>query len=109
MQDVPLSQGSKIHAGAKVAGHVIDVKPANGTNGAQVSIRFDTLIVSKQRVAITTNLRALASMMAVEAAQVPDTGPDRGTSQNAWNTDQIGGEVVYRGGGPVADGLQFVG
>jgi hypothetical protein len=109
VQDVPLSQGSKIHAGAKVVGHVIDVKPANGTNGAQVSIRFDTLIVSKQRVAITTNLRALASMMAVEAAQVPDTGPDRGTSQNAWNTDQIGGEVVYRGGGPVADGLRSVG
>ena len=109
VQDVPLSQGSKIHAGAKVVGHVIDVKAANGTNGAQVSIRFDTLIVSKQRVAITTNLRALASMMAVEAAQVPDTGPDRGTSQNAWNTDQIGGEVVYRGGGPVADGLRSVG
>jgi hypothetical protein len=109
MQDVPLAQGSKIHAGAKVLGHVIDVKTANGTNGAQISIRFDTITVSKQRIAITTNLRALASMMAVEAAQVPDTGPDRGTSQNAWNTDQIGGEVVYRGGGPVADGLHFVG
>jgi hypothetical protein len=109
MQDVPLTQGSKIHAGAKVIGHVIDVKTANGKNGAQISIRFDTITVSKQRIAITTNLRALASMMAVEAAQVPDTGPDRGTSQNAWNTDQIGGEVVYRGGGPVANGLQFVG
>jgi hypothetical protein len=108
-QDVPLTQGSKIHAGAKVIGHVIDVKTANGKNGAQISIRFDTITVSKQRIAITTNLRALASMMAVEAAQVPDTGPDRGTSQNAWNTDQIGGEVVYRGGGPVANGLQFVG
>jgi hypothetical protein len=109
MQDVPLSTGSAIHAGAKVVGNVIDVKAANGVTGAQVSIRFDTLIVSKQRIAITTNLRALASMMAVEAAQVPDTGPDRGTSQNAWNTDQIGGEVVYRGGGPVADGLRSVG
>ena len=30
MQDVPLSPGSTIHAGAKVIGHVIDVKPANG-------------------------------------------------------------------------------
>jgi hypothetical protein len=109
MQDVPLSTGSKIHAGAKVVGHVIDVKRANGATGAQVSIRFDTLTVSKQHIAISTNLRALASMMAVEEAQLPETGPDRGTSQNAWNTDQVGGEVVYRGGGPVADGLRFVG
>jgi len=51
----------------------------------------------------------LASMMAVEQAQLPETGPDRGTSENAWTTDQIGGEVVYRGGGPVANGLVSVG
>jgi hypothetical protein len=109
MQDVPLSPGSTIHAGAKVLGRVIDVKPANGGTGAQVSFRFDTLVVSKRRLPIITNLRALASMMAVEAAQLPESGPDRGTSQNAWTTDQIGGEVVYRGGGPVADGLRSVG
>jgi hypothetical protein len=109
MQDVPLSPGSTIHAGAKVIGRVIDVKPANGGAGAQVSFRFDTLVVSKRRIPIITNVRALASMMAVEAAQLPESGPDRGTSQNAWTTDQIGGEVVYRGGGPVADGLRSVG
>jgi len=109
MQDVPLSPGSTIHAGAKVLGRVIDVKPANGGTGAHVSFRFDTLVVSKRRIPIITNLRALASMMAVEAAQLPESGPDRGTSQNAWTTDQIGGEVVYRGGGPVADGLRSVG
>ncbi len=109
MQDVPLAPGSKIHAGTKVIGHVIDVKPANGAGGGQVSLRFDTLMVSKQRVPITANLRALASPMDVEAAQVPESGPDRGTSQAAWTTDQIGGEVVYRGGGPVANGLRSVG
>ncbi|MFZ0802286.1 MAG: hypothetical protein WBQ09_07305 [Terriglobales bacterium] len=109
MQDVPLAPGSKIHAGTKVIGHVIDVKPANGAGGGQVSLRFDTLMVSKQRVPITANLRTLASPMDVEAAQVPESGPDRGTSQAAWTTDQIGGEVVYRGGGPVANGLRSVG
>ena len=109
MQDVPLSPGSTLHAGAKVIGHVIGVKPANGASGAQISIRFDTLVASKQSVPITTNLRALASMTAVEQAQLPENGPDRGTSQNAWTTDQIGGEVVYRGGGPVANGLVSVG
>lgn len=109
MQDVPLSPGSTLHAGAKVIGHVIGVKPANGVSGAQISIRFDTLVASKQSIPITTNLRALASMTAVEQAQLPENGPDRGTSQNAWTTDQIGGEVVYRGGGPVASGLRSVG
>ena len=109
MQDVPLSPGATIHAGAKIVGQVTAVKPADGAGGSQVSFRFDTLISGRQRIPITANLRALASMMAIEAAQLPESGPDRGTSMNAWTTDQIGGEVVYRGGGPVAKGLQFVG
>ena len=108
MQEVPLPHGS-IHAGSKVIGHITNVKPADATSGAQVSFRFDTLVTRKQRIPITANLRALASMMAVEEAQLPETGPDRGTSANAWTTDQIGGEVVYRGGGLVADGLRPVG
>ncbi len=105
-QDVPLTSRSRIPAGAKVMGHVTDVKRERGE---QVSVRFDTLLVSGRRIPITTNLRALASMMEVEGAQIPESGPDRGTPENAWTTDQIGGDVVYRGGGPVAKGLQVVG
>ncbi len=105
-QDIPLPSGSKIPAGAKLIGHVTHVSRGNG---AQVSARFDTLVISGRRIPITTDLRALASMMEVEGAQIPESGPDRGTPENAWTTDQIGGEVVYRGGGPVAKGLQVVG
>jgi hypothetical protein len=102
MQDIPLLSGSRIHAGARVIGHVVDSKRANGANGGQISLRFDILAVSKRRIAINTNVRALAGMMAVEEALIPESGPDRGTPENAWTTDQIGGE-------PVADGLRPVG
>jgi hypothetical protein len=105
MQDVPLPAGSQIHVGAKLIGHVVDVKRANGS---QLSLHFDALVVGKERIPVTVNLRALASMTAVEDAQIPETGPDRGTPQNWWTTDQIGGEAAY-GGGPVANGLRIVG
>ncbi|MFZ0798767.1 MAG: hypothetical protein WCA13_12965 [Terriglobales bacterium] len=109
MQDVPLPSGGKIRAGSKAVGRVLDVVEAGNGSGAKISLRFDTLEVSKRMIPMTTNLRALASMMEVEDAQLPKTGPDRGTPQEAWTTTQIGDDVVYRGGGPVANGLRVVG
>jgi hypothetical protein len=108
MQDVPLPD-SKIRAGSKVIGHVVSAKRTGNGTDEPLSLRFDAIEVSKRPTPISTNLRAIASMMEVEDAQVPAAGPDRGTSQAAWTTVQVGGEVVYRGGGPVANGLQDVG
>jgi hypothetical protein len=109
-QDVPLPQG-RIRQGSKVTGHVVAATKASGNDDeGQITLRFDTLMATKQKIAISTNLRALASPMEVWDAQLPLTGPDRGMSENAWNTVLVGDdEVAYRGGGPVAKGLKVVG
>jgi hypothetical protein len=109
MQDVPLSTGGTIHAGAKVTGHVVNVTgPGNGA-GAQLSFVFDKLVLSKRTVPLHADLRAIASFFEVDQANIPQTGPDRGTPANAWTTLQVGGDVVYRGGGPVTEGSTIVG
>ncbi|HVO82344.1 MAG TPA: hypothetical protein VMT28_16560 [Terriglobales bacterium] len=108
MQAVPLP-ASKLPIGTKVIGHVVSVSRATATDGARISFEFDSIAPSRnEAIPVTTDLRALASLMEVEQAQVPISGPDRGTSQNAWTTVQVGGDVVYRGGGPVVNGSQVV-
>jgi hypothetical protein len=109
MQNVPRPEKSKIPSGAKVIGRVVDVSPATPANGAKIWLRFDALVISKRHRPITTNLRAIASMMEVHQAQVPEMGADRGTPESAWVTEQIGGEANYHGGWPVTHGSEVVG
>ena len=107
MQDVPLPAKRKIPAGTKILGHVVsNDSPSLGE--VQVSLRFDTLLIGKRRIPIVTNLRAMATMMSILEAQTPETGPDRGTSEASWITDQIGGEVNYHGAS-IDNGLARVG
>ena len=109
-QDVPLPSGSKIHAGARILGQVTEISSAGENSGTRLALRFDTLVVRHGQIPMVASLRALASPMEVWDAQIPLTGPDRGTPENAWTTVQVGGdEVVYRGGGPLAKGMQAVG
>ncbi len=109
MQDVPLSNNEKIRAGAKVVGRVISVRAATGSVPSQITFTFDRLDFAHKSSPISTHLRALASMMAVEDAQVPPTGPDRGTPWASATRTLIGGEVAYGDGGPVAHGTRIVG
>lgn len=101
MQDVPLPSFARIRAGAMLFGKVTGVQPASGADGGSISIRFDTLRLPHENIRLTLHLRAVASFMEVQHAQIPLMGADRGTSEGSWTTVQIGGDVVYRGGGPV--------
>ncbi len=110
MQDVPLPSGTKIRAGSRAS------RPRTRRSRGKSRQRSETFSavrhtrsIEAKTIPMTTNLRALASMMEVEDAQIPKTGPDRGTPASWWTTVQIGGDVDYRGGGPVANGLNVVG
>jgi hypothetical protein len=109
MQDVPLGGGNKVRDGAKIIGHVIAVSPATNQTEGQIVFKFDSIELGHTLQLITTNLRALASPLAVDDAQLPVYGGDRGTPSTAYTTTQIGGEVVYRGGGHVERGETIVG
>src|ERR1019366_6457421 len=99
MQDVPLSSQTRIRAGAKLVGHVIEVMRPSATSGSRIVMSFDRLMIRGAEVPITTSLRSLASMMEVFEAQMPTTAfDDSGTSQSDWVTVQIGGDaIIYRG------------
>lgn len=109
MQDLSLPAGVSIHAGARVSGQVLTVIPAKNGKGARISFRFDTLTAGRRHISVVTNIRALASMMDVSQAYIPESGPDRGTSEYNWTTDQIGGEVDYHGGGAIVHDSEIVG
>ena len=101
MQNVPLPDRGRIRAGARVVGHIVSVEAPAGSSGARVSLKFEWLVVSGNTFPISVSLRAIASLREVEDAQVPPFGADRGTGPTAYITVQVGGDVVYRGGGHV--------
>ena len=105
MQTVP---GTSVHRGAQVVGHVISVNTAK--NGpSRLEIRFDAVETHGQRIPIRANLRALASPPEAMEAQMPEEMGSEGLTPETSTTQQVGGDQVYRGGGPVAEGDTTVG
>jgi hypothetical protein len=105
-QDVPLPSGQSIRRGSKLIGRVVSLSAGSPV---RATLAFDSLMMNGKRVPVDTNVRAIASFMMIQDAQVPTMGPDKGTPASAWTTVQIGGDVVYRGGGPVMNANEVVG
>jgi hypothetical protein len=108
MQDVPLENGGKLRAGSSVLGRVVEVQPAS-SGKATLALEFDTVVRGKVRIPVRTHLRAVASTLEVEFAQIPPIGPSESDVYDWLPTTQIGGEVVYGKGGEVTNGDQVVG
>jgi hypothetical protein len=101
MQEVTLPSGTRIPAGALVAGQVVEVQ-ATPASGSHLAVRFDRIIFKGHTLEFTASLRALASKMQVFEAQMPTNSfDDYGTTVTDWNTIQVGGDAVYRGNGEV--------
>lgn len=100
MQTVP---GTPVRRGNHLVGHILSVSPT------EVTLRFDTVLARGRRIPVTANLRAVASMFLVSEAHIPEGAPARGLPPEQWTTSQIGGDQVYRGGGPVTSHGEVVG
>ncbi|WP_228370685.1 hypothetical protein [Candidatus Korobacter versatilis] len=105
MQDVPLPAGAKIREGATVSGTVVQASP----DGKQITLRFDSLDDHGTKQPILSGFRAHASYMAVSQVFIPPSGLDRSTPYSTATLILIGGDVSYRGGGPVTHGNDPVG
>ncbi len=103
MQSIP---GTRIHRGAHLLGRVVAVTPAPHPS---ITLRFSELAQRDITIPVVVSLRAMASLLEVEEAETPEDMAMRGTVPENATTRQIGGQQVYRGGGPVAEGMTPVG
>lgn len=108
MQDVLLPGGSEIRQGTQVVGHLVKLVPKSGNSAAQMILTFDSIRLANHTVPLHTSLRALASNLEVADAETPKYFDDA-TPSSYGTTTQVGGEVVYRGGGHVMNGETVVG
>ena len=108
-QNVPLPSGAKIRSGSHLYGQVLQAA-TNPDGSSYLRIRFERIRAKHGGdIPVSTSLRALAAMGAVREAQLPNHTPYRGETPANWTTEQVGGDVVYRGGGHVMSGGTVVG
>jgi hypothetical protein len=100
-QDVPLPNRDKIRVRSLVKGSIVSVVKDSDGVGVNLTLKFNQLEDRKETFAFATSLRAIASLRAVRAAQMPYAGADTGTPSGWGDTVQIGGDLRFGDGGPV--------
>jgi hypothetical protein len=100
MQDVPLANGEKIPAGAKIHGTILNVVAA-GSGPASVTFRLDSLEIHHSTIPLVTGLRAMAPFEDIQAAHAPYPQVTEGSPSSWATTQQIGGDMRYGSGGKV--------
>jgi hypothetical protein len=108
MQEVPLSTGEKIKAGAHVTGHIIEVTKLAGS-GSRMVLKFDQLNAGGRTIPLVLSVRAVAASNSVYQAEVPIDPESNYETENQWTMRQVGGEIVKRGRGIIASGDGIVG
>jgi hypothetical protein len=108
-QDVRLQGGKRIRGGTNVFGSVVDIGSGDAGRGATVTIKFDRLVQRGESTSIRTHLRAMATTVAIEQAQIPTSGPGESDVYDWLTTVQVGGDVVYGKQGPVERGTRVLG
>jgi len=95
VEDIPLGEGRTLRAGSKVTGHVVKtITPGTGSDESKISFQFDRLRFEDRTVPITATLKALASSIEVNAAQIP-TGSEDGVSEVLWSLVKIGEDQIH--------------
>jgi len=107
MQDIPLSAGEKIKAGAHVIGHIVEVRRAGG--GYRMVVKFDQLQERGTTIPLNVSARAIASSQSVYEAEVPIDASSNCETSVQWVMRQVGGEIVRRGLGIIESGDGVVG
>lgn len=100
--------GTPVKRHSHVLGQVVSAeRMANGTE--RLEIRFTAVEARGRQIPLWADLRAIAGFMEVADAETPEDQADRSEPPEVNTFQQIGGETVYRGGGPVAAGDVVVG
>jgi hypothetical protein len=100
--------GTPVKRHSHVLGQVVSVsRLPDGTQ--RLALRFTSIDAHGSQIPIHAHLRAIAGFVRVADALTPQDQADRSEPPEVNTFRQIGGEMVYRGGGPVASGDLTVG
>jgi hypothetical protein len=101
-QAIHLDADTEVRRNARLSGRIVSITKGKEREPTELSLSFDRLVLSNgEQIPVAVTIVAAASPTEAFDAQIPLTGADEGTSESAWATPLIGGDVRYGIWGPV--------